>query len=96
MLKMNDLTEKLHLGRTTIYRLISDGVFPPGYGDGRYRRWPEPEIEAYMILLWEVPHELPNGIHAETIERLKEMATMAKSCCQISTPSIQEYVNESH
>ena len=69
MLKMNDLTEKLHLGRTTIYRLISDGVFPPGYGDGRYRRWPEPEIEAYMILLWEVPHELP----------------MAKSCCQIST-----------
>lgn len=89
MLKIEDLMERLHFGRTTIYRLISNGYFPRGHGDGRYRRWSEAEIDAYTILLWDVPHELPNGIHAETVERLREMATAAKTVVNSTQPNME-------
>ncbi len=77
MLKMSNLEDELGLAKTTIYRMIEKGEFMNGYGEGRYRRWPEQEVAAYQIFLWGLPDKIPD-LEQNILEKIKTMADKAK------------------
>ncbi|WP_169818643.1 helix-turn-helix transcriptional regulator [Suttonella ornithocola] len=77
MMKMKSVAEVLDLDESTIYNLIREGLFPQGYGDGRYRRWLSSEIEAYAIFFWQVKSVTPTNLAIDRLEEIEEMATNA-------------------
>lgn len=78
MLDVKKVCHKVCIGKTTLYEMIKKGMFPRGYGDGRYHRWLESEIDAFVIFFWELPSQLPE-IDAATLIQIETMAEAAKA-----------------
>lgn len=77
MVRMSDVTKALGFSKSKVYKMIDDGEFMPGYGEGRYRRWHEMEIKAYQIFLWDLPDELPS-LEQTLLKKIKKMAEKTK------------------
>lgn len=48
LLTLNDLCERFHLSKASIYRLISEENFPAPLKLGRCSRWPEGDVVAWL------------------------------------------------
>lgn len=51
MLNLNDVMATLRCGRSTVYKKISDGLWPPAVKTGeRSVRWPRAEVESMLAI----------------------------------------------
>lgn len=48
LLKISSVSDKMDCSRSTIRKMIKDGIFPEGVGEGKNKRWLEPEIDFYI------------------------------------------------
>lgn len=77
MLKRNEVAAAIGIGKTKLYEMIKEKNFMVGYGDGRFRRWPENQVSAFQILLYRLPEPLPE-VEATTLAEIKKMAESAQ------------------
>lgn len=52
LININEVSEIMGIKKSTIYKKIKAGNFPPGRTDGRLRRWDRAEVEAFSRLYW--------------------------------------------
>ena len=48
ILTIEEVAKHLRVTRATIYNLLKDGNFPPGFKVGRVRRWKLSQIQEFM------------------------------------------------
>lgn len=59
MLNIGQVAERLGMGKSTVYKMSRDGLFPAGKKAGRAMRWPDYVVDGYMIMLYDLPEPIP-------------------------------------
>lgn len=52
LLKLSDVLPRMSVGRSTLYRMIDRGEFPPPRKFGAAARWRESEVQAVIAGEW--------------------------------------------
>ena len=52
LLTVKDVGERLKLSKAAIYCLMKSGKFPTGIKIGSARRWPEEQLDEFIITQW--------------------------------------------
>lgn len=88
LLKISSVSKKLDCSRNTIRKMIRDGLFPEGIGEGKDRRWLEPEVDFYIARYFNLEHsyfqkssELLDLNQKIKIEKMVNKNREINACC---------------